>query len=100
MATLKQQAAGRKGKTIILNWRVRRHCGALALPQLCGRDWTKLAGRTRIYSDNVKGDPWKVRMAARLRRETTMTLKWIAERLCMDSWKHLNGRLDEPRKST
>ncbi len=47
-----------------------------------------------------KGDRWKVRLAARLRRETTMTLKWIAERLHMGSWKHLNGRLYEHRKST
>jgi REP element-mobilizing transposase RayT len=44
-----------------------------------------------------KGDPWKVRVAARLRAETTMTLKWIAERLRMGSWKHLNGRLYEHR---
>jgi len=44
-----------------------------------------------------KGDRWKVRFAARLRTETTMTLKWIAERLRMGSWKHLNGRLYEYR---
>ena len=30
-----------------------------------------------------KGDPRKVRIAARLRRETTLTLEWIAERRCM-----------------
>ena len=44
-----------------------------------------------------KGDRWKVRVATRLRVETTMTLKWIAERLRMGSWKHLNGRLYEHR---
>ena len=33
--------------------------------------------------DRRKSDPQKVRIAARLRRETTMTLGWIAERLCM-----------------
>ena len=33
-----------------------------------------------------KGDKRKVRMAARLRRETTMSWKWIAERLAMGSW--------------
>ena len=51
-----------------------------------------------------KGDRWKVRVAARLRAETTMTLKWIAERLHMGSWKHLNGRLyaqrTQPRRKT
>ena len=46
-----------------------------------------------------KGDLWKVRLAARLRSETTMPLKWIAERLKMGSWKHLNGRLYEQRKT-
>ena len=30
-----------------------------------------------------KSDPQKVRIASRLRCETTMTLAWIAERLCM-----------------
>ncbi len=28
-----------------------------------------------------KGDPRKVKVAARLRRETTMTLAWVAQRL-------------------
>ena len=37
-----------------------------------------------------KGDPQKVRIAARLRRETTMTLLWIANRLHM-------GAPGEPR---
>jgi hypothetical protein len=40
--------------------------------------WTKAElGRRR------KGDPGKVRLAQRLRRETTMTLEWIAGRLQM-----------------
>lgn len=36
-----------------------------------------------------KGDPQKVRIALRLRRETTMTLEWIAKRLWMGSPTHL-----------
>jgi hypothetical protein len=64
METLKQQAAGRKGKTIISNWWDYRRCGALALPQLCGRNWTKPAGRTRIYGDNAKDDSWKMRVTS------------------------------------
>lgn len=49
-----------------------------------------------------KGDVFKVRLALRLRAETTMTLKWIAERLSMGSRGHLthllywNGR-DKPQ---
>jgi hypothetical protein len=36
---------------------------------------------------------WKVR------QETPMTLKWIAERLHMGTWKTLNERLHELRKN-
>jgi hypothetical protein len=36
-----------------------------------------------------KGDPGKVAIADRLRRETTMTLEWIAHRLQMGTKTHL-----------
>ena len=44
----------------------------------------------RGWSDNdlahrSKGDAGKVAMARRLRKETTMTLQWIAQRLVMGS---------------
>jgi len=45
-----------------------------------------------------KSDPVKIKLAARLRQETTMTLKWIARRLQMGAWTHLNKRLYEQRK--
>jgi hypothetical protein len=32
-------------------------------------------------------------MAARLRRETTMSLKWIAERLAMRSWTNVSKQV-------
>jgi len=38
-----------------------------------------------------KRDKPKVRMAARLRCETTMSLKWIAEHLPISSWTNLLG---------
>ena len=40
-----------------------------------------------------KGDADKVRIARRLRAETTMPLKWIAERLQMGSWTHAANRI-------
>jgi hypothetical protein len=40
-----------------------------------------------------KGDKPKVRIALRLRRETTMTLKWMAERLAMGTWASAARRL-------
>jgi putative transposase len=45
-----------------------------------------------------KGDPEKVKMAARLRRETIMTLKWIAQRLHMGSWTHVSNCLAKAKK--
>ena len=44
-----------------------------------------------------KGDPVKV--ALRLRQETTVTLKWISARLQMGAWTHLNKRLYDQRKT-
>jgi len=51
-------------------------------------NWTQKDLRTTL-----KGDKRKVRMAKRLRAETTMTLKWIAERLNMGVWTHVANRL-------
>lgn len=36
----------------------------------------------------ANGDPGKVRIAGRLRKETTMTLKWIAQHLHMGTWTY------------
>ncbi len=52
-----------------------------------------------------KGDPFKVRLAAKLRAQTTVTMSWIAERLCMGTRGHLTHLLyrhgkDKPAKST
>jgi hypothetical protein len=44
-----------------------------------------------------KGDPVKIALAQRLRRKTTMPVKWISERLEMGSRKSLNRRLYEHR---
>jgi hypothetical protein len=44
-----------------------------------------------------KGDKRRVRIALRLRRETTMTLKWMAEQLAMGTWVNVARRLYEAR---
>lgn len=41
----------------------------------------------------LKGDKRKIGIARRVRAETTMTLKWIAERLDMGTWTHVANRL-------
>jgi hypothetical protein len=40
-----------------------------------------------------KGDPQKVEIAWRLRRETPMTLKWIVARLHMGVWTSVSNAL-------
>jgi hypothetical protein len=47
-----------------------------------------------------KGDSEKVKIAARLRRETVMTLKWIARRLHMGSWTHVSNCLAARQKKS
>jgi putative transposase len=50
-------------------------------------------------AERPKGDEQKVRLAQQLRAETTMTLKWIAERLQMGSWTHVSNLLQKKRAS-
>jgi hypothetical protein len=45
-----------------------------------------------------KGDKRKVALARRLRQETTMSLKWIAQRLHMGSWTCVSNLLHEKQK--
>ena len=48
-------------------------------------------------SERRKGDKGKVKLARRLRAETTMTLRWIAGRLQMGSWTYVSNLLREKR---
>jgi hypothetical protein len=51
-----------------------------------------------VFSGRCKADPEKVEMAWRLRRETTMTLGWLAKRLKMGVWAHVSNCLVQKRK--
>ncbi len=46
----------------------------------------------------AKGDPRKIQIAQRLREETMVTVRWIAERLGMGSVAYVNNRLYLQRK--
>jgi len=46
-----------------------------------------------------KGHCGKVMMARRLRQETTMSLKWIAQRLQMGTWTYVSNLLNEKPES-
>ncbi len=60
----------------------------------------KLKWKEEDLADHRKGDQKKVRIARRLRAETTMSLKWIAERLAMGTWTHLANRLYHTKATT
>jgi putative transposase len=68
----------------------------LVREELARLGWTEAdLGRRR------KGDPGKVRIARRLRAETTMTLAWMAKRLQMGAWTHVSNLLaSEAKKGT
>jgi putative transposase len=52
------------------------------------KGWTE-----KVLRERRKGDEFKVRLARRLRAETTVTLQWIAQRLCMGTRGHLTHLL-------
>ncbi len=55
------------------------------------RGWTE-----QEMSGCAKGHPEKVAMARRLRKESTMSLKWVAQRLHMGSWTYVSNLLRKP----
>jgi hypothetical protein len=55
--------------------------------------------REEDLSRRTKGDAVKVALVARLRAETVMTVKWIAERLQMGSPGYVNHLLYRRRKA-
>jgi hypothetical protein len=67
------------------------------------RDEDALEELSRRAEDELKrrrkGDRENVKIAARLRRETTMTLKWIAERLYMGTWTNVANCLAKAKKN-
>jgi hypothetical protein len=60
--------------------------GAVTLFDYCA------CGALNSIVDALKG---KVLVARRLRQETTMSLKWIAQRLQMGSWTYVSNLLNE-----
>lgn len=48
-------------------------------------------------SKRAKNAPEKIRIARRLRSETTMTLKWIAAQMEMGAWTYLSSLLNKPQ---
>ncbi|MBU6400048.1 MAG: transposase [Verrucomicrobia bacterium] len=91
------QAAGRLGA---------QHYGAerqesseAKAERLVREELQRLRWEEEDLAQRRKGDPGKVRIARRLRDETTMTLAWIARRLRMGVWSHVSNLLRTTARS-
>jgi hypothetical protein len=62
--------------------------------QLKQMDWTEAEMERRH-----KGDPGKLALAAKLRRETTLPMKWITQRLKMGTWKSASVQIYKRNRS-
>ena len=71
----------------------RQESGEAKAERLVREELKKLRWTEADLAERRKGDPGKVRIARRLRQETTMTLAWIAERLHMGVWTHESNLL-------
>ncbi len=78
---------------------VRAETAVAAAERIIAEEFKRRRWKAVELRDRAKGDAEKVAVAARLRRETTMTAEWIAERLEMGSRGYLNALLYRWRKS-
>ena len=87
---LLEQMEGRVGE---------RHCGGVrqemaegTAERIVAEELRRLGWKERELVERRKGDPEKLRIAARVRRETTLTLKAIAARLHLGAASSANAR--------
>ena len=66
--------------------------------RIIGEELRRLKWKEAELDSRPKGDPGKIRIAARLRRETTATFGWIADRLRMGSRSHAQNLVYAFRK--
>jgi REP element-mobilizing transposase RayT len=63
--------------------------------RLIQEELKRLDWKAEDLAKRRKGDKGKVELAGRLRRETTMTLKWIADHLHMGTWTYVSNLLNQ-----
>jgi putative transposase len=63
-------------------------------------EFERLGWQALDLTARAKGDVNKVRIAQRIRQETSVTLKWIAQELQMGSWTHVANLLQQNRHGT
>jgi len=61
--------------------------------RLVDEELRRLGWTEKEWAQRPKGDKQKVETARMLRQQTTMTLKWIAQRVHTDSWTYVSNLL-------
>jgi hypothetical protein len=67
--------------------------GAGARERIFAQELKRHKWRAGELRERLKSDPAKLQVAMRLRRETTQTIRQIAQCLHMGTWKTLNNKL-------
>ena len=78
---------------------LRRESAEAKADRIIGEELQRLGWAAAELAQRHKSDPSKVAIGARLRRETTLPVRWIADRLQMGTWKSARTRLQEWRRS-
>jgi hypothetical protein len=78
---------------------VKRESAEAKAQRIIGEELKRLGWPETDLKQRPKRDPSKLAVAARLRRETTLTLSAIAVRLHLGSWKTFKAKLDRWRQS-
>jgi len=78
---------------------LRRESAEVKGERIISEELRRLKWDRKELGKRRKSDASKLAMAARLRRETTLTMREIAARLHMGSWKSLNAKLHQWRKA-
>lgn len=74
---------------------LRRESAEAKAERIIGEELKRLGWKAKDLAQRHKSDPAKIALAARLRRETTLTIKAIAARLHLGSWKSATTRLQQ-----
>src|SRR5437016_6001805 len=72
---------------------IEAHAEEIVVEEMKRRRW-----REEVLGRRVKGHAGKVAMAAGLRAETAVTVKWIAEELQIGAWTHVWNMLSRQRR--
>jgi hypothetical protein len=78
---------------------MRRESAEAKAERIIREELGRLRWTESSLAERAKSDPAKLALAGRLRRETTVMLRWISQRLRAGTWKSLNAKLHHWRKA-